>query len=181
MGENVALRGTLSALLALALLAGLAAHGAQSPGPDDLPFARSDQTWIGRQPSAAELGELRALGIRSIVSVRTLREQDDRAIVPYDEAATVEANGMTWVNLPLGGESNPPSPELIDRFAATMDATKGELLLHCASGLRAANVWVAYLVRERGLTPDEAVGHGKVIHPDATLVDGLLGTVPSRD
>ena len=62
-----------------------------------------------------------------------------------------------------------------------MEKANGRVLLHCASGLRATNLWVAYLVRHRSLEPAEALRQGQAIDPRASYTPSLAAEEPTTD
>ncbi|WP_187276409.1 fused DSP-PTPase phosphatase/NAD kinase-like protein [Parahaliea maris] len=87
------------------------------------------------QPGAAE--ELSEHGFRTVVDLRTAGEE------PGTEETAVEQAGMHYVNIPLGRDW--PAPEAVARFAKLVeDPANQPLLMHCASGNRAAVMWAAY-------------------------------------
>jgi uncharacterized protein (TIGR01244 family) len=136
---------------------------------------RHGRVYIAGQPSEAALAELRELGVRAVVNVRTPGEMANRDQVPYDEPAAAERLGLEYVSIPLGGRDHPYTPAAVDGLAAVLDRTEGDVLLHCGMGARAAYLWTAYLVRERGFDINDplAVGRAIAIAPDP--VEDLLG------
>jgi uncharacterized protein (TIGR01244 family) len=118
---------------------------------------RRDRVLIAGQPAAAEFERLRALGITRVVNVRTPEETDDRSVVDFDEAALVGAAGVAYEQIPIGGTGYPFRPEALAAFARSLEASDGNVLLHCAGGGRAAMLYAAYEVKYGGKTPDEAL------------------------
>jgi protein tyrosine phosphatase (PTP) superfamily phosphohydrolase (DUF442 family) len=100
---------------------------------------------------------------------------EDHERVPYDEPTAAERLGMEYVNIPLGGEDHPYTPAAVDEFVAVLDRTEGSVLLHCGMGARAAYLWSAYLVRERGLDVNDALAVGRAIAIGPDPLEGLLG------
>ncbi|MGD8895593.1 MAG: sulfur transferase domain-containing protein [Acidobacteriota bacterium] len=141
---------------------------------------RDGRVIIAGQPSAAALGELRDLGVTAVVNVRTPPEMENRETVPFDEAAVVEGLGVEYVTIPLGGRDHPYSPAAVDAFAAVLDRTEGDVLLHCGMAVRAAYLWVAYLVREKGVAVDEAWARGRAIAIGPDPLERLLGRPLTR-
>lgn len=151
--------------LALAACASQPAQRAQAPTPAPAPAAapapgpgfieRSlarDNVLIGAQPGAADFDALRAAGVTRVFNLRTAEEM---ATIGFDEAATAAAAGMSYAQSPVGGAAG-FTPAVLEAFAREMEAADGKVLLHCASGNRAGNLYAAWLVRYRGKTPDEA-------------------------
>lgn len=129
---------------------------------------RDGRVYIGGQPGEKSLVSLGALGVTTVVNVRTPREMADKTQVPFDEAAEAARLGMEYVNLPLGGPEYPYSPQAVDRFAQVLERRPGPVLLHCRTGGRVSYLWTAYLVRYGGLSLDAALARGRAmaIPPD---------------
>jgi len=136
---------------------------------------RDGSVYIGGQPSAEALATLARRGVTAVVNLRTDAEMSNRETVPYDEAATAASLGMTYVDLPIGGDDHPYRPEVLDRLRDVLASQSGPVFLHCHSGNRAAYVWTAHLVRDGGLTLDQALAHGRAIAIPADPLSLLLG------
>lgn len=136
---------------------------------------RDGRVLITGQPSEEALAGFRDLGVLAVVCVRTPKEMEDRERVEYDEPAAVERLGMEYVNVPLGGKEHPYTPAALDDLVAVLDRTDGDVLLHCGMGGRAAYLWAAYLVRERGWDVNDALEAGRAIAIGPDPLEGLLG------
>jgi uncharacterized protein (TIGR01244 family) len=94
---------------------------------------------VAGQPSDDELRSLPARGFATVVNLR-----------PADELAEAEAPkipaGIEYVEIPFTGDTL--SAEHIERLGATLAASSGPVLVHCAAGTRAA-VAVAAAQAER--------------------------------
>ena len=141
---------------------------------------RDGRVIIAGQPGEKALAGLRDLGVTAVVNVRTPREMENREIVPFDEAAAVGRLGVEYVTIPLGGSDHPYTPAAVDELAAVLDRADGDVLLHCGMGGRAAYLWVAYLVREKGIAIDEAWARGRAIAIGPDPLEGLLGRPLTR-
>lgn len=182
------------AILAASLLFAPAAFAQASvtfPEKLDLPgfqasIADAGSVYVSGQPSEAALRDLAARGVKTIISLRTPGEMNNRAQVPFDEAALAAELGITYVNVPLGGEQFPYTPEAVDKVAAAIEDAGGDVLLHCTIGWRASHMWAAYLVKEKGMSYEEAIRHAEAINlkgytpPNSSPapVDSLLGRTP---
>lgn len=84
----------------------------------------------GGQPSAEALSAIAEQGFTAVIDLRSAEE--DRG---FDEAATVEGLGMTYVSLPVSGASGVSyeNASALDRILADFD---GPVLVHCASSNR---------------------------------------------
>jgi uncharacterized protein (TIGR01244 family) len=104
-------------------------------------------------PLAADLEALGAKGVRRVINLRTPEEM---ATLGFDEAALAQSKGMAYTLLPIAGNAG-FTPAALDAFSAAMANGEGDVLLHCASGTRAAHLYAAWLVREQGLSPEDAM------------------------
>ncbi len=136
---------------------------------------RDGRVFIAGQPSEEALAKMKELGVTAVVNLRTQREMDDRERVPFDEAATAAKLGLEYLHLPIGGDDQPWRPEVIDGLADVLARHKGPVLLHCTVAWRASYVWTAYLIRELGLSLDEALARGEAIALDESPLGDLLG------
>jgi uncharacterized protein (TIGR01244 family) len=135
---------------------------------------RDGRVLIGGQPDEQALERLQELGVTAVVNLRTPGEMNDRERVPYDEAAAVQELGMEYVWIPLGGDDHPYTAAAVDRITKTLAKHDGPVLLHCTMGWRASYLWVAYLVRERGMELQAALARGTAIAIPPSPLEGLL-------
>jgi protein tyrosine phosphatase (PTP) superfamily phosphohydrolase (DUF442 family) len=175
-------------IAALALALAPLSLGAQSgavPFPVKLPntgyqdaFAKiGDNLFIAGQPSDSALRALRAQGVLTVITLRTPPELANRQAVPFDEEKLVKELGMTWVQIPVRGDSlYPYTPEAVDKFAAALKAAGGgKVLLHCTIAYRASHIYTAYLVKYRGIPLDSALKHGRAINFGTLPFEGFMG------
>jgi len=140
-------------------------------------LADAGKVFISGQPTPEGLKRLKAEGVTTVISFRTPHEMDDREIVPFDEAALVTEMGMTYINIPLGGDAHPYTPEALEKFASAMKALDGKALIHCTVAWRASHVWSAYLAKYEGVDINTAVAHGRAANMGVQPVEALLGGV----
>ena len=131
--------------------------------------------YISGQPTAEGFARLQALGVNTVVNLRTAREMNSRAIVPFDEAQVLTELGMNYVHIPSGGPDTPYAPEMVERFAAALAKADGKVLLHCTVAWRASHLWTAYLTRYRGVALPIAVEHARQINLGKLPLEGFLG------
>jgi len=110
--------------------------------------------YLAGQPDAAGLAAARDAGVAVVIDLRDPSEHD------WDEAAAAEAIGLQYHNVPVSGRAL--SREAMQRIDAIVRENEGEeILLHCASGNRAA-AWLAiHLVEGEGMDVDEALAIGR--------------------
>lgn len=138
-------------------------------------LAQTGDVYIAGQPSLKGLERMAKDGVKTVISFRTPHEMDNREIVPFDEAAKAGELGMKYVNIPLGGEKHPYSPEALAAFAKVMEGADGKTLIHCTVAWRASHMWAAYLTKYKGMDINEAAAHGRAANMGTQPIEGLLG------
>ena len=90
-------------------------------------FGQMDERFYrGAQPKEQDYKALAELGIKTIID---LREETEA----YSKSA-VEAQGMTYINIPMIAKKY-PTPEAIETFLKTVnDPATGKFYVHCAGG-----------------------------------------------
>jgi len=123
--------------------AGGAIAGAQSVTKETLPgvtnFARLETTiaCAGATTPQAVAG-LKQMGYASIIN---LREASEAGADIDAEAAAAKTAGITFIHLPFNTAS--PNPAVVDSFLkAVTDSKNQPAFVHCASGNRAAAMWM---------------------------------------
>ena len=114
---------------------------------------RVDNVLLAPQPAQADFALLKDAGVRRVIN---LRAPEEMAALGFDAKAAAEGAGLEYATLPIAGNTA-FSPAVLDAFSEMMAEGEGDLLLHCASGARAGQLYAAWLVRERGLSPQEAM------------------------
>ena len=102
-------------------------------------FARLDTTiaCAGATTPTAVAG-LKQMGYASIIN---LREATEAGADIDAEAAAAKTAGITFIHLPFNGAK--PDPAVADNFVkAVTDAKNQPAFVHCASGNRAAAMWM---------------------------------------
>jgi len=138
-------------------------------------LAQSDNIFISGQPDADSFAKLKSEGVTTIVNIRTPPEMENRTYVPFDEESVVDSLGLKYIQIPLGGEDYPYTPEAVEKFADALSGTDGKVLLHCTTSHRASHLWAAYLIRYKGFEPNKAIEFAKAINFGDWPLEGLLG------
>lgn len=139
--------------------------------------------FVAGQPDEAALRDLiENEGVTLVVNLRTPREMERMradAERPFDEAAFVRpytvSHDVEYVDLPIGGEENPPTPSQVDAFAEALARHEHRALVKCSVGSRASQMWAAYLVRRWGCDVNEAVRQAEMMAMTPTTMERLLG------
>jgi protein tyrosine phosphatase (PTP) superfamily phosphohydrolase (DUF442 family) len=129
------------------------------------PFGNLDKTpYLGnvvysRQPDAATIAMLKDQGFKMVLSVR----YDDEP-VGFDARKLIEKNGISFVQISYLKGSINDKERSVDDDAVTQikqvieaaNAANSKILLHCASGQRAAATLGSILYRDYGFSQQEA-------------------------
>lgn len=136
----------------LPLAALLAGAIAQAAGVEDIPRFRrvNDQVAIGGRPAPEQVPLLARAGYRAILD---LREEARPETDP--EACEAEDAELRYVRIPVSSTS--PTDRSVEEFLdVTDDVSLFPLFIHCASGNRAAALWMVRRVLRDGWTREEA-------------------------
>jgi len=124
-----------------------------------------DDLFIAGQPTERALREMKALGVTTVIN---LRSPEEMGRIGFDEPALIAELGMKYVYIPMRGtEALPYSPAGLRAFAEAMKAANGKVLLHCTIAWRASHLWGAYLI-EQGVPVAQVLEHTRAIN----LMDG---------
>jgi uncharacterized protein (TIGR01244 family) len=133
-------RITLVAVAAAVLLsAGVQAQVSKATVPGVTNFAKLESTIAcAGATTPAAVAEVKKLGYASIINLRQPNEAG--ADLEAEAAAAKDAN-IRYVHLPLN--SSAPDPAVVDQFLkAVVDPANQPVFIHCASGNRAAALWM---------------------------------------
>src|SRR5947207_13267525 len=127
----------------IALLASAVPLLAQQVTKESVPgvtnFARLETTVAcGGATTAAAVPELKKMGFASIINLRVPTEQGANI---DDEAAAAKDAGIKFYSIPFNTAS--PDPAVPEKFLQTLTTPGNEpAYIHCASGNRAAAMWM---------------------------------------
>lgn len=135
----------LSRVIAIACLTSIGASpaGAQQVTKETVPgvtnFARLETTVAcGGATKPEAVPELKKMGFASIINLRVPTEA---GAMVEEEAAAAKSAGMKYFSLPFNGQS--PDSAVADKFVSTITSPGNEpAYIHCASGNRAASMWL---------------------------------------
>lgn len=92
-------------------------------------------------PNADQINDIKAQGFSAVVSLRNAGEQGE-VIPPDAEGQAVEAAGMTWLHFPME-PGKVGDGDTTDDLSRKLQDLPAPVLIHCASGARAAGMAVA--------------------------------------
>ena len=88
--------------------------------------------------TAQGVPELKKMGYASIINLRQATENGANI---DEEAAAAQQAGITFIHIPMNGQS--PDPVVADKFLDAITAKENQpAFVHCASGNRAAAMWM---------------------------------------
>lgn len=118
--------------------------------------------YISAQPEEELLEWLKDEWITKIVNLRTKSENKEFSKENFNEEKMAKKLGIDYASLPIDGSVD-YTPENLEQFMKLVDPGE-KILIHCASGGRANNFFMAYLIKEEGYDVNRVVEIGKQIH-----------------
>jgi len=106
------------------------------------------------QPAPTDWGAIRALGVRTVIDLRTASERPGR-----DEAQEVHAAGLRYQAIPIGGAAD-LTPANVRALHLAL-AAHHKVLVHCASGNRAGALLALEQAEFHAVPPTQALVLGK--------------------
>jgi len=111
----------------------------------------ADRLHTAGQPTAGQLGRLRAQGIEAVINL-ALPTSDDAV---DKEAAILTGQGIAYCHLPVDWER--PEEEDFALFADIFAATRSRnLLVHCAKNMRVSAFIYLYRITREGMSHEAA-------------------------
>lgn len=107
--------------------------------------------YMAGQPDQATIAGLRDAGFEVVINIRGRDE------VKFDEKSLVEANGMTYYNVPLLKNGEIQEQAVRDILAVVEANRNKKILFHCSSGNRIAAWFAAHLIRDKGYEKERAI------------------------
>jgi tyrosine-protein phosphatase SIW14 len=98
----------------------------------------NDHLYRGAQPSPPAFSELKKLGVTTVVDLR--RESDSST---QAEQKAVEAQGLRFMAIPIGGFSAPTNDQVVTFLAIFRDHPQEKVFVHCQYGEDRTGVFIA--------------------------------------
>lgn len=106
----------------------------------------------GGQPKADAFAKLASNGYRSVVTLRTDKENVDLK----KDRELAEAAGMRYIQIPVVTAA--PDPKQVEEFIRTVQDKKNHpMLIYCGSANRVAAFWMIYRVVAEGWVEEKAM------------------------
>src|SRR5690242_14793156 len=133
------MRALLATILVLCAASVFAQEVTTETVPGVLNFKRLETTIACAGATTAQgVPELKKMGYASIIN---LRQASENGANIDDEAAAAKQAGITFIHIPMNGQS--PDPTVADKFLDAITTTANQpAFVHCASGNRAAAMWM---------------------------------------
>ena len=134
--------------------------------------------YLSAQPSLEALRWYKSQGAKTIINLRTENENQDFTAYAFNEENMAKELGLDYHSLPIGGSID-YTPENLEAFSKLI---KGDdkLLIHCRTAGRATLVFMAYLIKYKGYSANEAAKIGRSLKFSLPL-EKILDTEISLD
>ena len=117
--------------------------------------------YIAGQVSLEALEWLKSKGVTKIINFRTQQEMTEFTKTSYNEALQTKIMGFEYYNIDVLGLSG-YNDENLQKFIPLIN-TDEKILIHCMTGIRANDFFMAYLIKNQGYSIEEALNVGRQI------------------
>jgi len=115
--------------------------------------------YISAQPAYETLLWLQSRGVGVIINLRSEKENTDFTSGAFNEVNISKEMGFEYYSIPVDGLKD-HTPAKLDTLSVLLNRND-QVLLHCASGGRATDFFMAYLVKSKGYSVNEAADIGR--------------------
>jgi protein tyrosine phosphatase (PTP) superfamily phosphohydrolase (DUF442 family) len=120
---------------------------------------RYQHYYLSGQPSYEALQWLKTKGIRAIINLRSEKENTEYTIASYNEENVARQLDIPYYVIPVDGIKD-YTPEKLQELSNLIDGND-PVFIHCAGIGRVNYFFMAYLIKNKGYSIDEAVCIGK--------------------
>lgn len=120
---------------------------------------RYENYYLSGQPSYEALQWLRSRGVNTIINLRSAKENQDFAEASFNEDSVAMQMGFNYYSIPVDGTKD-YTPAKLEEMSVLLTEDK-PVLIHCLSAGRATYFFMAYLIKYRDYSIDEAIEVGK--------------------
>ena len=139
------------ALVVVCLLA-VPAMAQQAPAIQNF-LKINTEVCTGGQPTLAQLAELKAQGITTVINLRTAGEAGFDAAA---EEAETKKLGMKYFHIPVSNQAGPKDEQADEFLKVTDDAKNRPFFIHCGSANRVGAFFMIRRVLRDGMTYEAA-------------------------
>ena len=129
--------------------------------------------YISGQPVYETLQWLHSRGVHVIINLRSDKENADFTAGAFNEVNVSKDMGFKYYSIPVDGTKD-YTPAKLDTLSILLDKND-QIFLHCTSAGRATDFFMAYLVKSKGYSVDEAAEIGRKLRFSLPL-EKLLDT-----
>lgn len=108
----------------------------------------------GGQPSEADLAQLKASGVGTVINLRRPGEQD-QPLDPQAEGDAAKRLGLSYVHIPVDPKNL--DPKQAEAVAKAIAAAPGSVYIHCAAGGRATTHALLAEAKAEGHSADQVL------------------------
>jgi len=162
---------TIMAVVSFAMISNAqTSPSANFPGISIRNFGQMDDNFYrGGQPSESDYKALAAIGIKTIIDLRS-----DHEVFAQSAA---EAAGLKYVLIPMDGVSAPTDEQVAQFLQLANDPATGKFYVHCKAGIhRTGAMGAAYRISHDGWDYNKAYAEMKNYQFSAGLFHGALKT-----
>ena len=117
--------------------------------------------YIAGQVSLEALKWLKSKGVTKIINLRTQQEMTEFTKTSYNEALQTKKMGFDYYIIEVLGLAG-YNDENLQKFIPLINADE-KILIHCMTGIRANDFFIAYLIKKQGYSIEEALKIGRQI------------------
>jgi len=124
---------------------------------------RAGDYYFGGQPSPEAIKYLKSEGVKLFINLRTKNENQSFTNTAFNEENLLKEHEINYISIPV---SYPDSynTETLAKFTQVLAENESKVFIHCASGGRVKNFFMAYLIEEKGFTINEAMVFGNQLN-----------------
>ena len=120
---------------------------------------RFQNFYLGGQPTLEALQWFKSQKITKIINLRSERENKEYSEYAYNEKSVVKELGFEYHVLPIDGIKD-YSSENLEVFLSLLNEDE-KILIHCLSAGRVTHFFMAYLIKAKGYSVNEAAKIGR--------------------
>lgn len=120
---------------------------------------RYQNFFLSGQPTLEALQWFKSQGVTKIINLRSETENKGYSEYAYNEEINAQELGFEYHALPVDGTKD-YTPEKLEVFLSLINKNE-KTVIHCASAGRVTHFFMAYLIKNKGYSINEAVEIGK--------------------
>jgi protein tyrosine phosphatase (PTP) superfamily phosphohydrolase (DUF442 family) len=137
--------------------------------------------YISGQPTLELFQWLKSAKIQVIINLRSDKENTEFTAGAFNESTICREMGLDYYSIPVDGMKD-YTPAKLDTLSVLLNR-EGTVFIHCASGGRVTDFFMAYLVKSKGFSINEDAEIGRKLRfslPVEKLLDTKINLVVSQ-